>query len=89
MFDPVHRLTMVQVYLLALFLTILLPSSSAFPAQPALEAILLGYPSPALTELPNYLAVKKNFYAEEGLETKFIRARSNILVAALVSGRSS
>lgn len=86
MFDPVHRLTMVQVYLLALFLTILLPSSSAFPAQPALEAILLGYPSPALTELPNYLAVKKNFYAEEGLETKFIRARSNILVAALVSG---
>jgi ABC-type nitrate/sulfonate/bicarbonate transport system substrate-binding protein len=85
-FDPVHRLTMVQVYLLALFLTILLPSSSAFPAQPALEAILLGYPSPALTELPNYLAVKKNFYAEEGLETKFIRARSNILVAALVSG---
>ena len=86
MFDAVHRLTMVQVYLLALFLTILLPSSSAFPAQPALEPILLGYPSPALTELPNYLAVKKNFYAEEGLETKFIRARSNILVAALVSG---
>ena len=46
----------------------------------------MGYPSPALTELPNYLAVKKGFYTDEGLEAKFVRARSNVLVAALVSG---
>ena len=58
----------------------------AFGAQPALEPIVVGYPSPALTELPNYLAVKKGFYAEEGLDIKFVRARSNILVAALVGG---
>jgi NitT/TauT family transport system substrate-binding protein len=77
---------MLQVFLLSFFFAIVIPVSTAFPAQPALEPILLGYPSPALTELPNYLAVKKNFYAEEGLETKFVRARSNILVAALVSG---
>ncbi len=77
---------MVQVFLLSFFFAIVMPVSMAFPAQPALEPILLGYPSPALTELPNYLAVKKNFYAEEGLEIKFVRARSNVLVAALVSG---
>ena len=60
--------------------------SSSFCAQPSPEQILLGYPSPALTELPNYLAVKKGFYTDEGLEAKFVRARSNVLVAALVSG---
>jgi NitT/TauT family transport system substrate-binding protein len=60
--------------------------SSSFCAQPSPEQFLMGYPSPALTELPNYLAVNKGFYADEGLEAKFIRARSNVLVAALVSG---
>src|SRR4029077_7504260 len=60
--------------------------SPTFGAQPTLEPILLGYPSPALTELPNYLAVKKGFYTEEGLDIKFVRARSNILVAALFGG---
>ena len=60
--------------------------SSSFCAQPSLDPILLGYPSPALTELPNYIAVKKGFYTEESLEIKFVRARSNILVAALVGG---
>src|ERR1043166_8591050 len=74
-----------KLFLPLLFLASL-PVSLALSAQPALEPILLGYPSPALTELPNYLAVKKNFYAEEGLDIKFVRARSNILVAALVSG---
>ena len=75
-----------KVFLLAFFVAISAPISPAFCAQPGLEPILLGYPSPALTELPNYLAVKKNLYAEEGLDIKFVRARSNILVAALVSG---
>src|SRR4029077_20655006 len=60
--------------------------SSSFCAQPSPEQILLGYPSPPLTELPNYLAVNKGFYTDEGLEAKFVRARSNVLVAALVSG---
>ncbi len=39
-----------------------------------------------MTELPNYLAIKKGFYREEGLEAKFVQAKSNILVAALASG---
>ena len=60
--------------------------SSAFCAQPSPDPIIIGYPSPALTELPNYLAVNKGFFTAEGLEAKFVRARSNILVAALVSG---
>src|SRR2546430_8756994 len=75
--------------LFALFLSFLgvaFSVSSSFCAQPSLESILIGYPSPALTELPNYLAIHKGLYAAEGLEVKFVRARSNILVAALVSG---
>src|SRR4029077_4834264 len=68
------------------FLSLAFLVSPTFGAQPTLEPILLGYPSPALTELPNYLAVKKGFYTEEGLDIKFVRARSNILVAALVGG---
>lgn len=68
------------------FLGVAFSVSSSFCAQPSLEPILVGYPSPAMTELPNYLAVNKGFYANEGLEVKFVRARSNILVAALVGG---
>jgi NitT/TauT family transport system substrate-binding protein len=68
------------------FLSLAFFVSPTFSAQPTLEPILLGYPSLALTELPNYLAVKKGFYTEEGLDIKFVRARSNILVAALVGG---
>jgi ABC-type nitrate/sulfonate/bicarbonate transport system substrate-binding protein len=60
--------------------------SFSFCAQPSPEPILMGYLSPALTELPNYLAVNKGFYTDEGLEAKFVGARSNVLVAALVSG---
>ena len=74
------------VVLFVCFLGIGFSGSSSFCAQPSPEPILLGYPSPALTELPNYLAVKKGLYTQEGLEVKFVRARSNILVAALVSG---
>ena len=74
------------VVLFACFLGIGFSRSASFSAQSAPEPILVGYPSPALTELPNHLAVKKGFYMEEGLEAKFVRARSNILVAALVSG---
>src|SRR5438093_13691540 len=68
------------------FLGVTFSVSSSFCAQPSPESILIGYPSPALTELPNYLAIHKGLYAAEGLEVKFVRARSNILVAALVSG---
>ena len=57
---------------------------SPVSAQPASDPIIVGYPSPALTELPNYIAVKKGFYSAEKLDIKFVRARSNILVAALV-----
>ena len=39
-----------------------------------------------MTELPNYISLRNGFFHEEGLETKFVQARSNILVAALASG---
>lgn len=59
---------------------------STFCAQPALEEIIMGYPSRSMTELPHYLAIKKGLYRHEGLEAKFVQAKSNILVAALASG---
>jgi ABC-type nitrate/sulfonate/bicarbonate transport system substrate-binding protein len=48
--------------------------SSALCAQPSPDPVIIRYPSPALTELPNYLAVNKGFYTAEGLEGKFVRA---------------
>jgi NitT/TauT family transport system substrate-binding protein len=62
------------------------PTGSSARAQSASDSIIVGYPSPALTELPNYVAVKKGLYTAEKLDIKFVRARSNILVAALVGG---
>jgi NitT/TauT family transport system substrate-binding protein len=60
--------------------------SSAHAAQPALEDIIIGYPSRSLTELPTHLALKKGFFRNEGLDVKLVQARSNILAAALASG---
>ena len=56
-----------------------------FSAQAGPEEIIIGYPSRSMTELPNYLAIRKGFFREERLEPKFVQARSNILVAALAS----
>jgi NitT/TauT family transport system substrate-binding protein len=72
------------IRLLFFAFTVLLPFS--FCASVSAEDIIMGYPSRSMTELPNYLAIKKGFYREEGLEAKFVQAKSNILVAALASG---
>jgi NitT/TauT family transport system substrate-binding protein len=55
-------------------------------AQPALEEVIIGYPSRALTELPTHVALKNGFFRNEGLDVKLVQARSNILAAALASG---
>lgn len=70
--------------LLSVFTLFVHPSSS-FSAQAGLEEIIIGYPSRSMTELPNYLAIRKGFFREERLEPKFVQAKSNILVAALAS----
>jgi NitT/TauT family transport system substrate-binding protein len=75
-----------HLLLFLIFLGASFPNFCSFGAQPPLDPILVGYPSPAMTELPNYLGVKKGFFTSEGLDIKFVRARSNILVAALVGG---
>ncbi|HEY1266088.1 MAG TPA: ABC transporter substrate-binding protein [Candidatus Binatia bacterium] len=61
-------------------------SASAHAAQPALEEVIMGYPSRALTELPTHVALKNGFFRNEGLDVKLVQARSNILAAALASG---
>jgi NitT/TauT family transport system substrate-binding protein len=64
----------------------LISSGSARAAQPALEEVIIGYPSRALTELPTHVALKNGFFRNEGLDVKLVQARSNILAAALASG---
>ena len=61
-------------------------ATSAHAAQPALEEVIIGYPSRSLTELPTHVALKKGFFKNEGLDVKLVQARSNILAAALASG---
>jgi NitT/TauT family transport system substrate-binding protein len=63
----------------------LISSGSARAAQPALEEVIIGYPSRALTELPTHVALKNGFFRNEGLDVKLVQARSNILAAALAS----
>lgn len=55
-------------------------------AQPTPETVTIGFPSRSMTELPNHIAAVKGFYREEGIDARLIRARSNVLVAALASG---
>jgi NitT/TauT family transport system substrate-binding protein len=69
-----------------LFLWFIALSCLPFRALAIAEEIIIGYPSRSMTELPNYLAIKKAFYREEGLEVKFVQAKSNVLVSALASG---
>jgi NitT/TauT family transport system substrate-binding protein len=64
----------------------LISSSAVYAAQPALEEVIIGYPSRSLTELPTHVALKKGFFRNEGLDVKLVQARSNILAAALASG---
>jgi NitT/TauT family transport system substrate-binding protein len=64
----------------------LILSEPADAAQAALEEVIVGYPSRSLTELPTHVALKQGFFKTEGLEVKFVQARSNILAAALASG---
>ncbi len=74
-------------WLLALPLLLTLAAPGAcFAAAASLEPVIIGYPSRSMTELPNYIALKRGFFREERLEPKFVQARSNILVAALASG---
>ena len=64
----------------------LIISGPVFAAQPALEEVIIGYPSRSLTELPTHVALKQGFFRQEGLDVKLVQARSNILAAALASG---
>lgn len=66
-------------------LTLVVFPCPSFSAPAGFEEIIIGYPSRSMTELPNYLAIRKGFFREERLEPKFVQARSNILVAALAS----
>ena len=48
------------------------PPSLSFCAPAAAEGVIIGYPSRSMTELPNYLEIRKGFYHEDGLEARFV-----------------
>ena len=50
------------------------------------ERVIVGVPSRSMTWFPVYLAQKKNFYLQEGLDLHFVQMRCPLAVAGHLSG---
>ena len=57
-----------------------------FAAVVAQEKIRIAPSSPGLSAWPVHLAVKEGFFASEGLDVEIIVMRTNVGIAALVTG---
>lgn len=68
---------------LPLFFVLLISFESSAVAA---EKIRIGVPNPNMTFLPGWVAVKKGFFKDEGLETEVIRMRVPIMVTAISTG---
>ena len=65
----------------------MLLASAHLPAQErAVERVIVGVPSRSMTWFPAYLAQKKNFYLQEGLDLHFVQMRCPLAVAGHLSG---
>jgi ABC-type nitrate/sulfonate/bicarbonate transport system substrate-binding protein len=51
-----------------------------------IERIRLGYSGPSMGNIPLLMAAKKGFLADEGFQIEFIQARSNVSIAAVITG---
>jgi NitT/TauT family transport system substrate-binding protein len=51
-----------------------------------LERIRLGYSGPSMGNIPLLMAAKKGFLADEGFYVEFIQTRSNVSIAAVLTG---
>jgi NitT/TauT family transport system substrate-binding protein len=50
------------------------------------ERIRLGYSGPSMGNIPLLMAAKKGFLADEGFYVEFIQTRSNVSIAAVITG---
>jgi ABC-type nitrate/sulfonate/bicarbonate transport system substrate-binding protein len=50
------------------------------------ERVVIGVPSRSMTWFPAYLAQKKGFYLQEGLDLHFVQMRCPLSVAGHLSG---
>ncbi|OGQ84067.1 MAG: hypothetical protein A3F90_14860 [Deltaproteobacteria bacterium RIFCSPLOWO2_12_FULL_60_19] len=72
------------VMLAALFVN---PSAFAAPAStPDRPKVRWAYPSRSLNFLPEWIALKKGYFKEEGVEVELIQIRANLTIAAFAAG---
>jgi ABC-type nitrate/sulfonate/bicarbonate transport system substrate-binding protein len=50
------------------------------------EMVRLGYSGPSMGNIPLLMANKRGFLADEGFQIQFIQARSNVSIAAVITG---
>ncbi|HXV49016.1 MAG TPA: ABC transporter substrate-binding protein [Candidatus Binatia bacterium] len=71
-----------RLFVAWLFLTI----AADLRAQPALEKIVITYPSRSIASVDLYIAQERGFFHQEGLLADVVQVRGNIGVTALLSG---
>src|SRR5574341_1133398 len=71
-----------RLFVAWLFLTI----AADLRAQPALEKIVITYPSRSIASVDLYIAQERGFFRQEGLLAEVVQVRGNIGVTALLSG---
>lgn len=71
-----------RLFVAWLFLTI----AADLRAQPALEKIVITYPSRSIASVDLYIAQERGFFRQEGLLADVVQVRGNIGVTALLSG---
>jgi ABC-type nitrate/sulfonate/bicarbonate transport system substrate-binding protein len=71
-----------RLFVAWLFLTL----AADLRAQPALEKIVITYPSRSIASVDLYIAQERGFFHQEGLLADVVQVRGNIGVTALLSG---
>lgn len=52
----------------------------------AVDILRLGYSGPSMGNIPLLMAARRGFFADEGYQFQFIQARSNVSIAAVITG---
>jgi NitT/TauT family transport system substrate-binding protein len=66
--------------------SVTLSTEQADRPEKRLERVRLGYSGPSMGNIPLLMAAKKGFFADEGFYVEFIQARSNVSIAAVLTG---
>lgn len=71
----------------ALLLSALLPvgGGSQVPPQQPLKRIDISYPGPVINFVPTFIALKRGYFREEGLDAKLLLLRGNLPAVAVIA----